>query len=341
MKTQKNYNEVNDETRVKSAFNVESSKKGRKTKGLWHNVLVGGVPGILIGAGGIILSGSAFAGTEHEPETGEFMDKSNVLEAHSVNDDMSFKEAFDAARAEVGPGGAFVWHGNIYETYRADDPEWMEMSQEDRAAHSQQVLSQIHAEPYTPTENEPDIELAPEEEEYAEEPVDESAEPIPGEEGSEEEPAEEAEGETEGETEEESVEETGEETSEEPAEELAGEPAETVSEEEVGEIDVHIIGVDHVGVDNGSSLEVGFGEIDGAKAIFADTTGDGEVDTVLVDTNGDGAISEDEIYDAGGLNLSVQDMSAAADENNTPATDDNLDTDMPDYTNDADVSDVC
>lgn len=355
MNTQKNFNEMNDETRVKSTPVAKSTK----TKGLWHNVLVGGVPGIIIGAGGIILSGSALAGTEHELASGEFSEKFDVLEAHSVNDDMSFKEAFAAARAEVGPGGAFVWHGNVYETYRADDPEWMEMNQEERTAHCQQVLSQVHAEPYTPTENEPVIEFAPDEEEfaeegieeeYAEEPVEES---ILEEEGSEEVPvegvAEEAVEETAEEsveepveqTEEESVEETEEEPVEEAAEEPVEEPAEPAAEEEVGEIDVHIIGVGQVEGEDGSSQEAGFGEVDGAKAIFTDTTGDGEVDTVLVDVNGDGAFSEDEILDAGDLKLSIEDMTAAADENNAPTTDDNLGTDMPDYTNDADVSDIC
>ncbi len=35
----------------------------------------------------------------------------------TVNDDMSFEEAFVAARAELGPGGLFAWHGQIYATF--------------------------------------------------------------------------------------------------------------------------------------------------------------------------------------------------------------------------------
>lgn len=51
--------------------------------------------------------------------------------ASSVSDDMSFGEAFAAARAEVGSGGCFEWHGNVYGTYTAE--EWNHMSAQERA----------------------------------------------------------------------------------------------------------------------------------------------------------------------------------------------------------------
>lgn len=51
--------------------------------------------------------------------------------ADSVNDSMSFGEAFAAARAEVGPGGVFEWHGQTYNTYNAG--EWNAMSDEQKA----------------------------------------------------------------------------------------------------------------------------------------------------------------------------------------------------------------
>lgn len=50
--------------------------------------------------------------------------------ATGVNDSMSFSQAFAAARQEVGPGGLFVWHGNTYGTYYAN--EWNAMTPEDR-----------------------------------------------------------------------------------------------------------------------------------------------------------------------------------------------------------------
>lgn len=54
--------------------------------------------------------------------------------AQSVNDSMSFSEAFAAARAEVGPGGAFEWHGKVYGTYYAE--EWNSMSAAEKAEYN-------------------------------------------------------------------------------------------------------------------------------------------------------------------------------------------------------------
>ena len=48
--------------------------------------------------------------------------------ASGVNDSMSFGEAFAAARHELGAGGLFVWHGNTYGTYYAN--EWNDMTPE-------------------------------------------------------------------------------------------------------------------------------------------------------------------------------------------------------------------
>lgn len=50
--------------------------------------------------------------------------------ATTVDDSMSFSEAFAAARNEVGPGGLFTWHGHTYGTYYAD--EWNAMSEADK-----------------------------------------------------------------------------------------------------------------------------------------------------------------------------------------------------------------
>lgn len=48
----------------------------------------------------------------------------------TVSDDMSFSEAFAAAREETGPGGVFAWRGNVYGTYMAD--EWETMSDDEK-----------------------------------------------------------------------------------------------------------------------------------------------------------------------------------------------------------------
>lgn len=152
---------VTESTAVKG--NLENNRD--EISPLWQSVLVGGVPGILIGAGalkGTEVTIDAIKNRPVAPEGSIVENAIEVHEAHSVTDDMSFSEAFATARAEVGAGGAFVWHGQVYGTYRADDPEWMEMTAEDRAAHSQEILAQVHARPYTPTADEPEIVPAPE-----------------------------------------------------------------------------------------------------------------------------------------------------------------------------------
>lgn len=146
------------------------AKKDETSSLLWQSVLVGGVPGILIGAGVTSAVAKQPVETEIPAEGTDDMTGENhealaeIQVAYSVNDDMSFSEAFAAAREEVGPGGAFVWHGQVYGTYRGDDPEWQEMSDEARAEHSQAIIAQVHPTPYTPTENEPEIVEVQEEE---------------------------------------------------------------------------------------------------------------------------------------------------------------------------------
>jgi hypothetical protein len=61
-------------------------------------------------------------------------DGANVPMAGNVTDDMSFSQAFAAAREEVGPGGVFQWHGNTYGTYYAN--EWQALSPEYQQAFS-------------------------------------------------------------------------------------------------------------------------------------------------------------------------------------------------------------
>lgn len=135
---------------------TSSSEAPRSATGevpVWQPVLMGGIPGILIGAVGMHGIQEAMAQSVVEPEDVPEGIDGEVHVAHSVTNDMSFSEAFASARAEVGAGGAFVWHGNVYGTYRADDAEWMEMTAEERAEHSEWILSQVHGTPYTPEAN--------------------------------------------------------------------------------------------------------------------------------------------------------------------------------------------
>lgn len=108
-------------------------KKGPKV----GRILGGAAAGVALGAAATVLSsgtpvdGAEANGGEEVPTWSD----GEVPVAHGVNDDMSFTEAFNTARTEVGPGGAFEWHGNIYHTYNKS--EWDNMSAEDKAAFGQ------------------------------------------------------------------------------------------------------------------------------------------------------------------------------------------------------------
>ncbi len=113
--------------------------------GTWRKVAVGTGMGIAFGAGSTLLTGAVIANAPHEVDAASasesasddidrFIVDNDVAVSTSVNDDMTFSQAFAAARAEVGPGGVFEWHGNLYGTYYAE--EWDRMSPEERAAYN-------------------------------------------------------------------------------------------------------------------------------------------------------------------------------------------------------------
>lgn len=87
-------------------------------------------------AGDIASAGEtsgSFAGTDVATETDSAGNISNpeapawdpstapVAGSDTVNDDMSFEQAFAAAREKVGAGGIFVWHGEAYNTFYAEE----------------------------------------------------------------------------------------------------------------------------------------------------------------------------------------------------------------------------
>lgn len=123
----------------------ESASTGSQ-RGMWRKVAVNGGVGILFGAASSLFTSATIGGEEivtpNSPDSSSSHGSSHstseispivddqVSVATAVDDDMSFSQAFAAARAEVGPGGVFEWHGNLYGTYTAE--EWDNMSAEER-----------------------------------------------------------------------------------------------------------------------------------------------------------------------------------------------------------------
>lgn len=145
--------------------NSVTPKKEESQNGLsWRSVLVGGIPGLLLGSAGTVFATPGHNQVEFEEiealkedvaelkeNVENLQEQLNAAEhhsnvppigdtvevAHGVSDDMSFSEAFAAARTEVGPGGVFTWHGNVYGTYYAN--EWNSMSDAEKHEYAQAV----------------------------------------------------------------------------------------------------------------------------------------------------------------------------------------------------------
>ena len=155
---------MNETTILEKRPNGNGQQETKKEGSAWKQVTLGGVSGILMGAG-LLYAGQVAAqelGNEEKPEekpedivapeqgkTSHTLE--NGLQVAAVNDDLSFGEAFAQARAEVGPGGVFHWHGGIYNTYTA--AEWNAMSVEQKHDFAQQVKPEVSVDDIsTPTD---------------------------------------------------------------------------------------------------------------------------------------------------------------------------------------------
>ena len=256
----------------------------------WSSVVIGGIPGILLGSAGTVFANNHKEETLLDAQVEEvaaLKEEVSVLKeevsdlkeelashmaenhvppigatvsvAHRVSDDMSFSEAFATARAEVGPGGVFTWHGNVYGTYYKE--EWDGMTDAQKHDYAQAVHNTDYYH----------------------------------------------------------------------------ESSDHLSSHGSSGDEIHVLGEEHVEVDNGQMVHVTRVEVDGHygevydfnndgknDAALVDSNDDGRPDVAIVDENGDGMIDESEVYQVAGPGLMD--------------VDNDLYADMPDYTNDADPS---
>ena len=151
---------MNEKTMIEKQPVIDRQDESKNEGNAWKHITLGGVSGILMGAG-LLYAGQTMAATEADEEpadvaTAEENTAETQLPVAQLRNDLSFGEAFAAARAEVGPGGVFIWHGGIYNTYTAE--EWNAMTAEQKNDFAQQVNPEIRAYDIpTPTDAHPDV----------------------------------------------------------------------------------------------------------------------------------------------------------------------------------------
>ena len=286
------YNNENTKTEeTETSDNKDNAAKGEKS--IWKKVAVGAGSGILLGSVATLLSASAPLGhadgenaEEEGSETHPEWTDGEVPVASSVSDDMSFSEAFTTARTEVGSGGVFEWHGNIYSTFTED--EWNGMTAEQRdeyGSHFSWHSDNSSTETASSTHSSASSHSA-----HATDEVEVS------------------------------------------------EVTQASHTEEVAVVDVapevEVLGVVH---DEESGANIAGLAVDGQEVVLIDVNGDETFDVMGADVNGDQQLSQNEIVDISGQNLTVNDLGGISNPDGSLYASNN--SNEIDYTNDTAVYD--
>ena len=268
-----NKTEKNEKENVKNQT-VEGRSKDKSNVKKGVGVAVGAVAGVAAGvAGASVLSSfkmppeevenpsetaenaAAAQPSNTEAETGanaaatqpSHFDGEQIPMALEVTDDMSFSEAFAAAREEVGPGGVFFWNDGVYGTYYRN--EWANLSDE----YKTQFSNYPYQDPTLLNESDNDI---------VNEPVSElTNEPVEEDDSGE------------------VIDYTEDEVNELSAAEIIDEDVQVADE-------VELLNVEYVEVD-GETITVAPIVIDGENVIFIDGDNDGTYDAVIVNDEND------------------------------------------------------
>ena len=286
------YNNENKKTEeTETSDNKDNVAKGKKS--IWKKVAVGAGSGILLGSVATLLSASAPLGhadgenaEEEGSETHPEWTDGEVPVASSVSDDMSFSEAFTAARTEVGSGGVFEWHGNIYSTFTEDEWNGMTAEQIDEYGshfswHSDNSSTETASSTHSSTSS------------HSAHATDEVE---------------------------------------------VSEVTQASHTEEVAVVDVdpevEVLGVVH---DEESGANIAGLAVDGQEVVLIDVNGDETFDVMGADVNGDQQLSQDEIVDISGQNLTVNDLGGISNPDGSLYASNN--SNEIDYTNDTAVYD--
>lgn len=231
-----------------------------KTKEMWKPVTISGVSGILLGAGAVYGAQKLMANDDNQ--LAELVETEQPLKETTMDDNLSFKHAFDGAREEIGPDGLFHWRGNIYSTCTAE--EWAAKTDEEKDLIAQQIRPEVSAE---------EIDTTQLEEVYEEEDTDMAYH--------------------------EDVQIDHSYTASDDADVAVATIAEDVSAEAAddGDNDVRIIGYGDIDLANGNSVTIEELDINGQRVAIIDVDQDGVGDVAMSDLNHNNRPDEGEIID--------------------------------------------
>lgn len=286
-------------------MNEKSSLKN-KLESNKVKIAVASGAGIVLGTAGVFAA-NTFVKMDDEGET-MVVNEDGLQFATGVNDSMSFEEAFDAARNEIGEGGCFVWHGKVFSTYTSE--EWDNLSDEEKAQFASTAFGD-------------DIDF--EKEDSAHEQA--SATPTQQTHTTHASSAKAAA--------------TSEEQSTEPK---TTAQASTPADDNDDDDDIHVLSVQQEQV--GDTVVITAETVEqGVHYTYIDVDLDEKFDYKFADANHDGELQDNEVQDLHGQDVTVSSMTALAAQQieETEAEIQNYQAEvetLPDYTNDADVSDL-
>ena len=284
-------------------FDKKASAPRKDNSATWKQAAAGAAGGLLIGGASAALMGMAKADTANPDAPADDARPDwavgDVKIAENVSDDMSFNEAFAAARAEVGPGGAFEWHGGVYGTYTAQ--EWNSMSAAERAEYGDNFnwnhLDQSHSNVAQHSSH------ASQSHHAAAQHHDQST-------AHHTEPAHDGPHQQDDDIHVTRVDHPTTPGSEQPHVQP------TVAHHDTPSGEIEVIGVVH---DDSDNTNVGFLRIDGHDAVVIDVDNDLSFDVMGVDVNGDGHFQSDEAVNIQGQGLTVASLGGFSDQPSTPA----------------------
>ena len=285
---------------------VENKKVSKNET--WKPVVIGGVSGIALGG----VATAAVAATADDTTAEAVVDGTTLTgvdgSAHvdssvpvaQVSDGMSFSEAFHSAHDQVGPGGVFVWHGQVYSTFTED--EWNSMTPAEQAEFGNHVHVQYdepsHASAQPAAQSAPAVEVVSE-------PAANTG------------------------THDEQVAHAG---TQEPQVTVAQQPEQTnVTEGEVPQVEPEVLAYETVSGADGSQMDVAVVSVGGQELGVYDVNQDGTADLMVADENNNQQIEENEIHDISSENVSMQALHDDYMAQNDPSMQ------GPDYINDGNV----